>query len=216
MSLLINAEIWRKLYEDGRNDLLYPNDVFVRCCRKFMIPTDRRVLDYGFGTGANLLHLARSGYQVSGTEISEYACDKTLAKLQAHGLEAELKLMEPGAKLPWSDGYFDVVVSWQVLYYNDIASWHSVLADLERVLRPGGLCLVATAAPGDISHLHSDRQPDGTYLSRVPSQEGCVLVIPTEQELLSLFPGQSIEIGEMGYRLGEVVSRHWVVAYRKL
>jgi len=180
-----------------------------------MAATDRRVLDYGFGTGSNLVHLAASGYEVAGVEISEHACSKARYKLNALGLDADINLVRPGARLPWPDGYFDVVVAWQVLCYNDLLSWASAVADLERVLRPGGLCLVATTAPGDISYSNADRLDDGTYRSRVPSQEGCVLVIPALEELAGLFPRQKLEIGEMGYRLGEVVARHWVVTYRK-
>jgi hypothetical protein len=30
-SLEVNSKVWQDLYAQGKNDLRYPNDVFVRC-----------------------------------------------------------------------------------------------------------------------------------------------------------------------------------------
>ncbi len=57
-----NADVWKQLYAEGKNDLRYPNDVFVRCCyRYFGSGSVRNILDYGFGTGVNLLHFHGHG-----------------------------------------------------------------------------------------------------------------------------------------------------------
>ena len=65
----INGGIWQALYAAGKGDLRYPNDVLVRLgARLFNRERDRRILDFGFGTGANLLHFAGLGYEVHGVE----------------------------------------------------------------------------------------------------------------------------------------------------
>jgi SAM-dependent methyltransferase len=216
LDLQCNTTTWQQLYADGKNDLRYPNDVFVRCCYRYLDPASvEKVLDFGFGTGANLIHLARAGYAVSGAEISSHAMDKTARRLAEQGLQADLRCIEPGAALPWPADYFDAVVTWQVLYYNDWDSWHLTVAELERVLRPGGVFICATAAPGDISQTMAEALGDGLYRSRVPGQAGCLLAIPELPDLAACFPGRTLEIGEFSYRLGETVSRHWVIVYRK-
>jgi len=211
-----NADVWKQLYAEGKNDLRYPNDVFVRCCyRYFGSGSVRNILDYGLGTGANLIHLAQLGYNLSGIEISEHALQKTRVRLEEKGLNAELQCLEPGLPLPWASDSFDAVIAWQVLYYNNWDSWRAVFRELDRVLRPGGVFICATAAPGDISQTMAEPLGRGLYRSRVPGQEGCILAIPDEIGIAECFPGRTIELGEFSYRLGEIVTRHWVVVFRK-
>ena len=52
-----NHKVWRSLYAQGKADLRYPSEAFVRLSHRLLGP-DRpgRVLDFGFGTGANLVH----------------------------------------------------------------------------------------------------------------------------------------------------------------
>ena len=217
LDLKNNEDVWKRLYAEGKNDLLYPNDVLVRCCYRYLdSASDRKILDYGFGTGANLIHLAQLDFNVSGVEISEHALQKTRTRLDEKSLNAELHCIEPGTQLPWPASHFDAVIAWQVLCYNNWNSWRFAVEDLERVLRPGGVFICATTAPGDISQTVAEDLGDGLYRSKVPGQEGCILVIPDEQQLSRCFPERKYELGEFGYRIGATVARHWLIAYRKI
>jgi SAM-dependent methyltransferase len=210
-----NAALWRRAYAEGRNDLRYPSDVLVRLgARLLSCERERRILDFGFGTGANLLHFVSQGFEVHGAEVSEHALARTRERLQAAGLAADLRLVGADEPLPYTTGYFDAVYAWQVLYYNDLPGWAATVSKLERVTKPGGLVIFATAAPGDISHLEAESLGHHTYRSRVPGQEGCVVVIPERDALGSLFPGRQIEVGEFGLRFAGVVARFWIVTYR--
>lgn len=213
--LEVNTKVWQDLYAQGKNDLRYPNDVFVRCTYRYLGKDIRKALDFGCGTGANLLHLARRGVEMAGLEISDHALGVTQQRLQEAGLAADLKICTPGARLPWPDGCFDAVVAWQVLCYNDWSSWHFTVKELDRVLRPGGVFIAATTAPGDISYASSQPLGDHLYCSKVSGQEGCILLIPDEQALSQCFPERRLEIGSMEYRFDDIVSRHWIVVYRK-
>jgi SAM-dependent methyltransferase len=211
----INAAVWQKLYSQGGNDLRYPSDVLVRLgSRLFKTNEPLRILDFGFGTGANLLHFASQGLDVHGAEISAHALARTRERLQSAGLAGDLQLIEPGQRLPYEASYFDVVYAWQVLYYNDFDGWRSAVREFERVTRPGGLILVATAAPGDVSQIQAEPLGGHLYRSKVAGQEGCILLIPDRPGLQALFPERQLEVGEFGYHFGHIAARYWIVSYR--
>lgn len=211
----INGGIWQALYAAGKGDLRYPNDVLVRLgARLFNRERDRRILDFGFGTGANLLHFAGLGYEVHGVEISEHATARTRQRLHAARLRAGLHLIGAEDPLPFEGGYFDVVYAWQVLYYSDGDTWQRKVKEMERVTRRGGLILVATAAPGDVSQVEAEPLGDFVYRSTVAGQEGCILTIPEREALQQFFPGRQLEIGEFGLQYAATRSRHWVITYR--
>jgi SAM-dependent methyltransferase len=210
-----NSGVWQRLYAQGKNDLRYPNDVLVRLgARLFRKDEDRKILDFGFGTGANLVHFASQGFETYGVEISEHALGRARGRLESARLSADLRLIGVGQRLPFADGFFDVVYSWQMLYYNSRDGWHLTVNELERVTRPGGLMVLATGAPGDISQVEAEALGNDMYRSRVADQEGCILTIPDRQALADLFPGRLIEIGEFGFHFGAISSRFWIITYR--
>lgn len=210
-----NARVWERLYSEGKSNLRYPSDALVRLgARLFDVSQHRKILDFGFGTGANLAHFASRGFEMYGVEVSEHATAITRERLRAANLSAELHLVRPGEPLSFPSGAFDLAYAWQVIYYNDKAGWRSVVNELERVTRPGGLIVVATAAPGDSSHLQSEPLGNGVYRSLVPGQEGCIVVIPEKDELGDYFPGRKLEIGDFGFEFGGIAARFWIVIYR--
>lgn len=212
----INTEVWKNLYAQGKNDLRYPNDVLVRMIARILNPKiHHNVLDFGFGTGANLIHLAREGFSVHGIEISPHAIDKTAKRLEKEGLCAELKLLDTTSHLPYSDGFFDAIIAWQVLNYNNWESITTVIIELDRIMKSGGIFIGTMVAPGDISHVHSEPLGDGIYRSKVPSQEGCIVLIPEKEMLPRVFPNRNIETGEFYYSYGGITSRHFIVNYQK-
>jgi SAM-dependent methyltransferase len=99
-----------------------------------------RVLEIGSGMGLFVAVARRLGIDCIGVEpgANSYAhlragIDELLS---ANGLPPGAILREPGEILPFADGSFDVVVSFQVLEH--VADPVRCLAEAVRVLRPGG------------------------------------------------------------------------------
>ena len=88
-----------------------------------------RILEDGCGVGAYLSRLAQSARQAVGLEI-EFE----------RGLEASRKegqvVCGVGEKLPFEGGYFDLVLSHEVIEH--VQDDRQALAEMVRVLRPGG------------------------------------------------------------------------------
>jgi len=109
-----------------------------------------RLLDLGCGDGRHLKYFSQRGYHVHGFDISPIALHSAEDWLLADGLSAEYTCGDM-TNLPWSPGFFDAIVSVQVLnhgYHQDI---QSAFHETFRVLKPGGwfyLCL-QTGPPPD-------------------------------------------------------------------
>ena len=98
-----------------------------------------RALDVGCGTGHHLRALTGRGFDVAGVDGSQEMLDAARLANPA----AELDRADVGA-LPFADASFDLLLCIEVLRY--LADSQPCIAEMARVLRPGGVCL-ATAAP---------------------------------------------------------------------
>ncbi len=210
-----NSKVWEELYSQGKNVLIYPSEPLVRLTYGLLNPQlHKKVLDYGFGAAANLLHLARRGYAMTGVEISASAVEIARGRCLQDNVQAELCLFA-GGKLPFEEAYFDAVIAWQVLCYNNWESFYSGMREIERVLRPGGIFIGTMTGVGDVSHQFGKKIGDCEYISGVPGQEGAHLLIVEKNDLQRCFPNRSITVGEFYYQFDAAQSRHFIVTYQK-
>jgi SAM-dependent methyltransferase len=212
----INCRVWEDVYKQGKSNLSYPNSFLVSLSHHLFNPAkQRRVLDYGFGTGANLISLAHRGFEVCGVEVSETAAEIVNAKLKAQNLEADLRIGRDN-RIPYDDEFFDIVLAWQVLYYNTWETLRPAVKEIDRVLRSGGIFLGTMAAPGDASHLHSTPQGNDLYISNIVGQEGATILIVAKDQLPEIFPGRSLKTGQFIQAFDGIPTNcHWVVSYEK-
>jgi SAM-dependent methyltransferase len=98
-----------------------------------------RVLDYGCGHGYVLGHYARNGADVVGVDITDRAVELSRERFALLGLAGEF-LRTDGAPLPFEAESFDIACSMGVLHH--IPDPTPVVAELARVLKPGGRLIV--------------------------------------------------------------------------
>ena len=97
------------------------------------LPKGSKVLDVGCGT-AHLTHwIKEKGFDVTGVEPSE-----NMLKLATQNFP-DIKIVNSIASaLPFDDGYFDIIVSFEVLRYLDKKENIKSYKEFYRVLKPGG------------------------------------------------------------------------------
>jgi SAM-dependent methyltransferase len=106
------------------------------------IAAGMKVLDAGCGYGRNLVWLLREGAEVFALDADAGGVEhvRALARELAPKLPAENFRVGVIEKMPWPDGFADVVLCNSVLHFaRDEQHFLAMMTELWRVLRPGGL-----------------------------------------------------------------------------
>jgi SAM-dependent methyltransferase len=106
------------------------------------IAAGMRVLDAGCGYGRNLVHLLREGCEVFALDMDADGVNhvRELSASLGNRLPAENFQVAPIEQMPFVDGFADVVICSSVLHFaRDDEHFRAMLAELWRVLRPGGM-----------------------------------------------------------------------------
>lgn len=107
------------------------------------------LLDAGCGSGGMTRYLERFG-RVTGIDLAPEAV--VLAKQRGLKQLAQSSV----SAIPFRDGAFDVVTSFDVLYHLNVDDDRLALAEIHRVLRPGGVALIRLPAFDWIRGAHDE------------------------------------------------------------
>ncbi len=128
----------------GRRDLIR------RFLARYVAPAGpARILDLGCGTGRNLELLAEFG-EVRGVEPAGPA----LEHCRARGLGEDVVVPGSASAIPFPDASFDLVTAFDVLEHLD--DDRAGLAEIRRVLRPGGRLLLTVPAYRFLWSVHDE------------------------------------------------------------
>lgn len=123
---------------EGRADWLQPDPDVVNLIPELDARGARTALDLGCGVGRHALFLAEHGLTVEAIDGSPAGLAVLRETAAARGLSLRLRLGTADA-LPFDDGSFDFVLSWNVIYHGTLGDAGRRLAEIWRVLKPGAL-----------------------------------------------------------------------------
>jgi SAM-dependent methyltransferase len=132
------------------------------------IPQDARFLDIGCGTGRWLRRYQQRGFRAMGL-------DATLGMLRSareHGTAAPL-VTGDAHRLPFPDASFDAVSDVTVVQHIPLASQPQALAEMLRVLKPGGHLILVELIVGQGGHVFSRTPQD--WIQQVTSRGATLL-----------------------------------------
>jgi ubiquinone/menaquinone biosynthesis C-methylase UbiE len=132
------AARFRKLWECGYADLIRADFYGVLALPE---RASGNLLDAGCGTGieaANLLQLL-PGLRVHGVDISSVSLAGAVARSETFNASFYQAALE---RLPFANSAFDYITAHEVIEHVEDPA--VVLAELSRVLKPGGVCAIAT------------------------------------------------------------------------
>ncbi len=189
----------------------FPRDPAERAKLKF--------LDAGCGAGRHTVLLAAEGFQTYYSDVSEEAIRITSEKLKKENLRA-MGAKAGMEKLPYQDNFFDGIVSFGVLYYNDMEGLKKSVAELYRILKNGAKAFVLTTTPDDYRCGKGKKIDQNTYLIEISetNEKGMLLHFLDKDQIKNAFSKfKSIGIGksEVTNIGSERKDSHWVVILEK-
>jgi ubiquinone/menaquinone biosynthesis C-methylase UbiE len=147
------AESYAKANETGLFNAYYAQPAMIALADDV---EGRRVLDAGCGSGPVFEDLRSRGAQVSGFDSSPAMLELARQRL---GADADLTLADLSQPLPYADRTFDDVICSLVLHY--LRDWTAPLAELRRILKPGGRLLLSVNHP----RILESSDPSADYFS---------------------------------------------------
>ncbi|MCP5395864.1 MAG: class I SAM-dependent methyltransferase [Sphingomonadaceae bacterium] len=123
-------------------------------------PQGREALEFGCNYGASSIVMARLGARVTGVDVDEGNVRLANANVARHDLANSVKALHvPDTRsMPFEDGRFDLAIANSVLEYVDPTQLENVVAELHRVIQPGGeLLVLGTASRLAPREVHSHR-----------------------------------------------------------
>lgn len=101
-----------------------------------------RVADIGCGAGTQSRLWAAKGHQVYGADINAALIELARQRAAQDGMTVQFSVAS-ATSLPWKDASMDLCIAPELLEH--VADWQSCLAEMVRVLRPGGALFISTS-----------------------------------------------------------------------
>lgn len=219
-----NVSKYEEIYRAGYNKS-YPSLDLVRLEGWYFRKSGGCVLDYGFGTGVNSLHLLERGYRVYGLEAASNSLEivgKKLAGRPDLSAQANFRVIEGAAeRLPFDSNFFDHVICLSVLsLLATKPRIQQLVQEFHRVLKPGGSMII------DINGPEAEFASKGRFVGedtfeyhlRPGQAEALRCYVPKTAEAFgALFSGafQVDDLGWTGFRYAGMEEYEFIACVRK-
>ncbi|MEM7115264.1 MAG: class I SAM-dependent methyltransferase [Chloroflexota bacterium] len=194
MSKTVNP--WNQIFTEQGRVFTEPHEAMPDIVQRLQKMGASTVLDLGSGTGRHTVHLAKNGFQLFGLDSAPEGIGATQQWLATEGLTADLRLHNMTQPLPYPDNHFDAVISVQVIHHADIATIRSMVAEVSRVLRPGGFLFVTVPKLRNQGKTYKQLEPN-TYVPLDGPEKGLPHHYFTPETLRKTFVGYSIDAIEL-------------------
>lgn len=131
---------WENFYNDHGRFHMLPHQKIPFLIKKFHDHEVKTVLDLGCGSGRNLIPLAEASFQVTGIDFSPSAVDLAQKWLQEKGFDGRVSIADIHEEVKaYEADAFDAIIAINSLHYQDMEDFNNTTAEINRLLKPGGL-----------------------------------------------------------------------------
>ena len=182
-----NIQPWEIHYERPRSRLSYPDENLVRMIRPWTEahadPAALSALDLGCGSGRHLALLAELGIAAPiGLDLS------AAALTQCRDIGMRMLVRSDNTHIALRAESVDIVIAWGSLHYCRKDTTARMIAEIHRILRPGG-ALFGTLRTDRDSYLRRGEHLGGnTWITDLSDIKQSIASFFSEDELRDLFP----------------------------
>jgi len=174
----------------------------------------RDVLDLGCGTGRHSLLLGGFGFRVEALDASSEALKILSKKADEAGLTNIRTVQGQMQALPYAESVFDAVVCTWAMGHGLLSDSEQAVAEIYRVLRPGGIVITDFMSTEDSSYGHGEELELNTFVGSVKGEEHIPHHYFQYGELERIFTRfTSVSIRPVEYCCGSSSDRHVIRAY---
>lgn len=182
---------WEEIYGHGKLLERDPHPETGKIAELFKKNKIKRILDLGSGGGRHTVYLANKGFDMYGLDSSPTGLAFTLSVLSKKGLTAHL-ILHDMSSLPYDDGYFDAVISVQVIHHNRLEGIKKTIREITRVLGHRGLIWITMPVSKNEPSTKQKEIEPGTFLPLDGPEKGLPHHYFALEEIPSLFPKFSV------------------------
>lgn len=218
---------WNELHAVPRFSPRYPSEMVIRwTLRNFLHDRacDFSLLDIGAGGGRHAIFWAREGYGATATDASPLAVSQAVEWARQEGRTMAAEVAEADA-LPFKDESFDGILSFGVLYYLPYAHMRQAIAEMWRVLKPGGRAFVMIKSDSDSRRWGAAQVDRWSYRVGSPekggswgAETGMILTLLDRgalEECFAEFSEVEIDRSTVTSCNGRFVDDEWLIQLRK-
>lgn len=133
---------WNKIFEKHGKVFTEIHEDMSKIAKFFKERKVKIILDLGSGTGRHIIYLAKNGFDVYGIDIAQKGIEITKDWLKKENLQANLRIGSFYQQLPYTDNFFDAVISTSAIHHANIGDIRKAIREIERILKPKGLIFV--------------------------------------------------------------------------
>lgn len=137
----MEKNIYKNLYSDQKNLGNLADSVRIKKMLAIIDRlnlNDKNILDIGCYNGTFLSLIKNRNNNFFGIEASEWGLNKSRQK----GIEVNQYFFDDKTRLPYADGFFDVVVAGEIIEH--IYDTNFFLEEIQRILKPAGKLILST------------------------------------------------------------------------
>lgn len=215
-------ELWDNLNNQKRFQPKYPSEHVVRFILSYFLPTNNRDIcigDIGCGCGRHTVLIAKEGFNTYASDISEIALKTTQESLHKEKLDAVLQLSDT-RKLSFPNNFFDGIISFGSIYYNDIQGYKESISEIYRVLKLYGIAFFFVRTTDDYRYNKGKKIEVGTYKLDIDdtNERNMTIHFIDRNDIDTLFEKFSIvsvEKAETTFDNMNKLNSDWIIIVRK-
>lgn len=196
---ILNWElVWNDIYRkqgEVQKDVL---PTVVKAADLFGAENAAYVLDLGCGMGRHSIYLAKRGFNVTASDISEKGIEITRIKATEENLEITTVCSDM-RDLPFVDNSFDAVLCIWTSGHGNLDDIKKHAEEMLRIVKPNGLIFVDYPSKRDSLYGVGTEIDKDTFINNTPGEEEIPHHYSDEDEILEIYKGHEVIIKPYRY-----------------